>query len=168
MMVPLEGRLHESTKIRSKSICFSLPLERPYKCQTCQIMFVGRQILHSSAFMNHSGWQNQSFLFFSASEGVYPQTDISLAIVDIDASTGFVDLWVHLSFAIFAIFDLKRHLKLLEMAFDQVQTCLIFPFRWAHFPIKNSRKTQWVHPFSMNFNGLRSVCLYFGLKVHFR
>ena len=56
---------------------------------------------------------------------VYPQSDGSLAIVDIDASKGFVD---HLSFAIFANFDLKRQLKLLEMAFDQVQACLIFPF----------------------------------------
>ena len=101
-------------------------------------------------------------------KGVYPQSDRSLAIVNIDASKGFVDLWVHLSFAIFAIFDRKRQLKLLEMAFDQVQTCLIFPFRWAHFPVKNSRKAQWVHPFSMNFNGFRAFCLYFSLKVHFR
>ena len=69
-------------------------------------------------------------------KGVYPQSDVSLAMIDIDASKGFVDLWVHLSFAIFAIFDLKGQLKLLEMAFDQVQTCLIFPFRWARFPIK--------------------------------
>ena len=101
-------------------------------------------------------------------EGVYPQSDGSLAIVDIDASNGLIDLWVHLCFAIFAIFDLKGQLKLLEMAFDQVQTCLIFPFRWAHFPIKNSRKAQWVHPVSMNFNGFRSVCIYFSFKVHFR
>ena len=42
------------------------------------------------------------------------------------------------------------------------------PYRWAHFPIKHSRKVQWVHPFPMNFNGFRSVCLYFSLKVHFR
>ena len=28
--------------------------------------------------------------------------DCRLTIVDIDASKGFVDLWVHLSFAIFA------------------------------------------------------------------
>ena len=96
-------------------------------------------------------------------KGVYPQSDGSLAIVNIDASKGFVDLWVHLSFAIFAICDLKRQLKLLEMAFDEVQTCLIFPFRWAHFPIKNSRKAQWVHPFLMNSNGSRAVCLYFSL-----
>ena len=96
-------------------------------------------------------------------EGVYPQSDGSLVVVDIDASKGFVDQGVHLSFATFAIFDLKIQLKLLEMAFDQVQTCLIFPFRWAHFPIKNSRKAQWVHPFSMDFNGFRSVCLYFSL-----
>ena len=71
---------------------------------------------------------------------MYPQSDVSLAMIDIDASKGFVNLWVHLSFANFAIFDLKRHLKLLEMACDQVQTCLIFPlvemlsgytyFRW--------------------------------------
>ena len=96
-----------------------------------------------------------------AGKGVYPQSDGCLAIVNIDASKGFVDLWAHLSFSIFAIFDLKRQLKLLEMAFDQVQTCFIFPFRWAHFPIKKSRKAQWVHPFSMNFNGFRPVCLYF-------
>ena len=47
-------------------------------------------------------------------------------VVDIDGSKGFVDQLVHLSFAIFAIFDLKRQQQLLEMAFDQVQTC--FPF----------------------------------------
>ena len=99
----------------------------------------------------------------SLHKGVYPQSDGRLVVVDIDVSKGFVDRWVHLSFAIFAIFDLKRQLKLLEIAFDQVQTCLIFPFRWAYFPIKNSRKAQWVHPFSMNFNGFRSVCLYVSL-----
>ena len=74
--------------------------------------------------------------FDIGSKGVYPQSDGSLVIVDIDASKGFVDLWVHLTFAIFAIFDVKRQLKLLEMACDQVQTCLIFPLRWAGFPIK--------------------------------
>ena len=69
---------------------------------------------------------------------MYPQSNVSLAIVDIDASKGFVDLWIHLSFVSFAIFDLKRQLKLLEMAFDQVQTCSIFPFRWAHFSIEGT------------------------------
>ena len=68
-------------------------------------------------------------------------------IVDIDASKGFVDLWVHLSFAIFVIFSVKRQLKLLEMACDQVQTCLIFPLRWAGFPIKIGRNAQWEHFF---------------------
>ena len=42
---------------------------------------------------------------------MYPQSDVSLAVTDIDASKGFVDPWVHLSFAIFAIFDLKGQLK---------------------------------------------------------
>ena len=102
------------------------------------------------------------------SEAVYPQRDVSLAMIGINASKGICDLWEHLSFAIFAIFDLKRQLKLLGMACDQVQTCLIFPLRWAGFPIKIGRNAQWVHPFSMNFNGFRSVWLYSSLKVHFR
>ena len=74
--------------------------------------------------------------FITFSLRVYQKNDGSLAIVNIDASKGFVDLWVHLSFSISAIFDLKRQLKLLEMACYQVQTCLIFPLRWACFPIK--------------------------------
>ena len=78
-------------------------------------------------------------------KGVYPQSNGSLAIVDIDASKEFVYLWVHLSFAIFAIFNLKRQLKLVEMACDQIQTCLIFPLRRACFPIKICRNAQWVH-----------------------
>ena len=47
-------------------------------------------------------------------KGVYPQSDGGLAIIDIDASKGFVDLWVHLTFAIFANFDFKKQLKLLS------------------------------------------------------
>ena len=65
--------------------------------------------------------------------GVYPQSDGSLAIVDIDASKGFFDLWVHLTFAIVAIFDVKRQLKILEKACNQVQTCLIFPLAMGMF-----------------------------------
>ena len=81
--------------------------------------------------------------------------------VHIDASKGFVDLWVHLSFAIFAIFDQERQLKLLEMAFDQVQTCLIFPLRWACFPIKIGRNAQWEHLFSLYFDDFFDNLLYF-------
>ena len=92
---------------------------------------------------------------------MYPQSDRCLVIVNNEASKGFVDVCEHFSFAFFAIFDLKRQLKLLEMAFNQSQTYLIFPFRWAHFPINNRHKLQWVHPFSINFNGFRPVCLYF-------
>ena len=77
----------------------------------------------------------------------------------------FVEQWVHLSFAIFAIFDLKRQLKLLEMAFDQVQTCLIFPFRWAHFPIEIGRNAQWVHLFSMDFDEFSIIYLISSLKA---
>ena len=103
-------------------------------------------------------------------KGVYPQSNGSLATVDIDASKGFVDLWVHSSFAIFAILDLKRQLKLLEMPFDQVQTCLIFPFRWAGFPIKFGRNAQWEHLFLLYFDDFLPISLFFlfYLKVHFR
>ena len=61
--------------------------------------------------------------------------------------------WSNLSFTIFANFDVKKQLKLLAMAFNQDLICLIFPLRWAHLPIKNSCKAQWVHLFLMNFNG---------------
>ena len=44
--------------------------------------------------------------------------------------------WEHLSFAIFAIFDLKKLSKLFEITCYQVLTCLIFSFPWASFPIK--------------------------------
>ena len=46
---------------------------------------------------------------------MYPQSDGDLAIVHIDASKGFVDLWVHSTFAIFANFDLKKQLKWLSI-----------------------------------------------------
>ena len=90
---------------------------------------------------------------------MYPQSDGSLAIVDIDASKGFVDLWEHLALVIFANFDLKRQLKLLEVACDQVQTCLIFPLRWACFPIKIGRNAQWEHLFSMDFDDFSTIYL---------
>ena len=99
------------------------------------------------------------------SKGVYPQSNGSLGTVDIDASNWFVDLWVHSSFA---IVDLKRQLKLLEMVFDQVQTCLIFPFRWAGFPIKFGRNAQWEHLFSIYFDDILPISLIlFYLKDHF-
>ena len=100
-------------------------------------------------------------------KGVYPQSDGSLVVVDIDASKGFVNQWVHLFFAIFAIFNLKRQLKLLEMAFDQVQTCLKYPFRWAHFPIKIGQNAQWVHLFSMDFDEFFIIYLIFYSKSPF-
>ena len=46
---------------------------------------------------------------------MYPQSNGRLTTVDIDESKWFVDLWVHLFFAIFALFDGKRELKFLEM-----------------------------------------------------
>ena len=41
-----------------------------------------------------------TMLHVGSLEGVYPQSDGSLAIVDIDASIGLVDLWVHFFVAI--------------------------------------------------------------------
>ena len=97
--------------------------------------------------------------------GMYPQSDGSLAFVDIDASKWFVDLWVH--FAIFAIFGIKRQLKLLETACDQVQTCLIFLLQWAGFPFKIGRNAQWEHLFSMYFDDFLTICLTFQSKSPF-
>ena len=99
-------------------------------------------------------------------KGVYPQSDVSLAIVDIDASKGVVDLWVHLSFAIFAIFDLKRQLKLLEMAFDQVQTCY-FPCDGQVFLLKLVEMPSGYTYFRWISMDFRSFILFSSLKVHF-
>ena len=70
----------------------------------------------------------------------------------------------HLSFAIFANFDLKNPA---EMAFDQDLTCLIFPFRWACFSIKIGRNAQWVHLLSMDFDDFLSIYLTFYSKSPF-
>ena len=50
--------------------------------------------------------------FWLYSQGVYPQTDDAFRWVDIDASKVFVDLWVHLSFAIFCYFQSKKTTKI--------------------------------------------------------
>ena len=41
-------------------------------------------------------------------KGMYPQSDGSLAIVDIDASKGFVDLWEHFALR-FLLFLCKKN-----------------------------------------------------------
>ena len=94
---------------------------------------------------------------------MYPQSDRSLVVVDINASKGFVDQWVHLSFAIFAIFDLKRQLKLPS------SNMLNISLSMGTFSYKNWSKCsvvtlifRWI---SMNF---RSFTLFSSLKVHFR
>ena len=124
----------------------------------------GRTSLHKSINPTNPDWGRQASTkskSYSHLKGVYPQSNVSLAMIDIDASKGFVDLWVHLFFAIFSIFDLKRELNLLEMACDQVQTCLIFPLRWACFPIEIGRNAQWVHLFSMDFDDFLTIYLIF-------
>ena len=53
------------------------------------------------------------------------------------------------------------------MACDQVQTCLIFPLRWAGFPIKIGRNAQWEHLFSKYFDDFFTICLTFQSKSPF-
>ena len=48
-----------------------------------------------------------------------------------------------------------------EMDFDQDLTSLIFPFRWACFPIKIGRNAQWEHLFSMYFDDFLTMYLMF-------
>ena len=83
---------------------------------------------------------------------MYPQSHGSLTIVGIDASKGFVDLWVHFFLAMECIHRNGYRRKLLFWSFDSIQTCLIFPFRWACYPVKSSRNAQWEHLFSMDFD----------------
>ena len=47
-----------------------------------------------------------NFYFLNVDKGVYPQSDGSLAIVDIDTSKGFIALWVHF---FVAIEDIQRN-----------------------------------------------------------
>ena len=61
-----------------------------------------------------------------------------------------------------------RSKKTTEMAFDQDLTCLIFPFRWACFPIKIGRNAQWVHLFSIDFDEFSIIYLIFDGKTIFQ
>ena len=74
---------------------------------------------------------------------MYPQSDVSFAIVYIDALKGFVDLWVHFFVAIEDIHRNGYRQKRCFFCFDKIQTCFIFPLRWVSFPIKICRNTQW-------------------------
>ena len=56
-------------------------------------------------YLKHAEWLRK---------GVYPLSNGSLAMVDIDALKGFVDLWEHLDLAIFANFDVKKQMKWLS------------------------------------------------------
>ena len=94
-------------------------------------------------------------------QGVYPQSNVSLAIVDIDASKGFVDLWVHFFVAIEDIHRNGYRQKRCSFDFNEIQTCLIFPLRWTSIPIKISRNAQWEHLFFMDFDDFLTICLIF-------
>ena len=97
----------------------------------------------------------------STSKGVYPQSDGNLAIVDIDASKGFVDLWVHFFVAIEDIHQKWLSTEVQFLGFNQIQTCLMFPLRWAYFVIKIGRNARWEHLFSMYFDDFSTIYLIF-------
>ena len=96
---------------------------------------------------------------------MYPQSDDSRRWGRRYPSKRMIAQWEDLSFAISAIFDLKRQLKLLEMVCNQVLTCLIFLLRWACFPIKPSRIAQWEHLFLMDFDDSRPFLIMFLSKM---
>ena len=54
-----------------------------------------------------------------------------------------------------------------EKLFDQYLTCLIFPLRWACFPIKIGRNVQWEHLFAMDFDDFSTIYLFFSLTRTF-
>ena len=68
---------------------------------------------------------------------------------------------------IFAIFDLKRPLKLLDTVCHQFLKCLILSLRLACFPFKTSRQAQWVHLFSMDFDNFSTIYLFLKSKGPF-
>ena len=69
-------------------------------------LFPLRQSRRMETFIEElTSWSPRQYFLDSGSfsnhlEGVYPQSDQSLAIVDIDASKGIIDLWVHFFVAI--------------------------------------------------------------------
>ena len=99
---------------------------------------------------------------------MYRQSNRGLAIVHIDASKGFIALWVHLFVAIEWIHRNGYQRKRYFFGFDYIQTCLIFPLRWACLPIRIGRNAQWEHLFSMNFNDFfLQFTLFVSLTKHF-
>ena len=58
------------------------------------------------------------FLGLAKAKGVYPQNEGSLAIVGIDASKGFVNLWVHFFVGIVDIHRNGYRQKVLFFGFD--------------------------------------------------
>ena len=56
--------------------------------------------------------QNIKHNDFRLTKGVYPQSDVSLAMIDIDASKGFVDLWVTVILCDFCYFRSKKTTKI--------------------------------------------------------
>ena len=59
--------------------------------------------------------------------------------------------------------DLMLSIKI----FNQYLACLIFPLRWAYFPVKTSCNAQWVHLFSMDFDDILTIYLIFYSKSPF-
>ena len=59
------------------------------------------------------------------------------------------------------IYPLRFFVILMQWLFIQDLTCLIFPLRWACFPIKIGQNAQWEHLFSMYFNDFWIFCLIF-------
>ena len=49
----------------------------------------------------------------------------------------------------------------------RIQTCLIFPLRWACFPIEICRNAQWEHLFSLYFKDFSTIYLFFSLSRTF-
>ena len=82
-------------------------------------------------------------------------------IVGLDASKGFIALWVHLFVAREGIHRNGYRRKRYFLGFDQIQTCLIFPLRWACLPINIGRNAQWKHLLSMYFDDFFEHLPYF-------
>ena len=69
--------------------------------------------------------------------------------------------WEYLTFVIFANFDVKRTTKITYDGVQPRSNMSNISFSMGFFPIKNSRNAQWLHLFSMGFDGFSTIYLIF-------
>ena len=92
---------------------------------------------------------------------MYPQSHGGLAIVGIDASKGFIALWVHLFVAIEGTHRNGYRQKKFFFWFQLNSNMFNISFAMGTLPIKIGRNAQWEHLFLMYFDDFFDRLPYF-------